>query len=319
MYQAFTKEEKSLFSKTMESILNEVKLSDLVRIYPMFRTEELANDLAIAKWDFDARTGLFQHPCRFDGYLVIFCTEGEFSVDLNLKTFTVGKNMLFIYEPGNIVKFNLDPDAQDKPVHFSVAAISLEMIQEVEKDISRLYSHSVAIHEDPCLSFSDEEAAVVARYFDLTGCLMKANIPGCREAIHTLASSVVFFLRSFWIRKRAQKQAEFSEHSPRAQETVDKFIRLVTEHHMTEHYLAFYAGKLGITPKYLSKLVREVTGRSAPEWIDSFLVLEAKNMLKYSNMAIKEIVYTMHFPDQSSFYKFFKLHTGMIPSEYRKS
>ena len=70
---------------------------------------------------------------------------------------------------------------------------------------------------------------------------------------------------------------------------------------------------------YVSKLVREVTGRSAPEWVDSFLVLEAKNLLKYSGMAIKEIVYRMKFPDQSSFYKFFKLHTGMIPSEYRKS
>jgi AraC-like DNA-binding protein len=105
----------------------------------------------------------------------------------------------------------------------------------------------------------------------------------------------------------------------RSQATVDRFIRLVTEHHMTEHYLQFYANELEITPKYLSKLVRDVTGRSAPDWIDSFLVLEAKNMLKYSDLAIKEIVFKLNFPDQSSFYKFFKLHTGMIPSEYRKS
>ena len=301
----------------MDSFFNEIKLTDLVRMYPMFRTEELAHDLAIAKWDFDASAELFRHPCRFDGYLVVFCTEGEFTVDLNLKTFTIGKNSLFIYEPGNIVKFNLG--SREAHVRFLVAAISQEMIQEVVKDVSRLYANSVSVHEDPSLSFTEEEAGVVFRYFELAGSLLKANIPDCREAVHSLTSSVVFFLRSFWVRKRQQRLPEFSGHSPRAQATVDKFIRLVTEHHMTEHYLAFYAEKLGITPKYLSKLVREVTGRSAPEWIDSFLVLEAKNMLKYSNMAIKEIVYTMHFPDQSSFYKFFKLHTGMIPSEYRKS
>jgi len=149
--------------------------------------------------------------------------------------------------------------------------------------------------------------------------LVRAHIDGSKEAIYSLSSSVTSFLRPFWIRQREAKAAVTSTHSSHTRKTVDEFIRLVTEYHMTEHYLAFYAEKLGITPKYLSKLVRDVTGRSAPEWVDSFLVLEAKNMLKYSNLAIKEIVYRMHFPDQSSFYKFFKLHTGMIPSEYRKS
>ena len=41
-------------------------------------------------------------------------------------------------------------------------------------------------------------------------------------------------------------------------------------------------------------------------------------MLKYSTASIKEIVYTLHFPNQSVFYKFFKTHTGMTPSEFRK-
>ena len=149
--------------------------------------------------------------------------------------------------------------------------------------------------------------------------LVSASHPDFKGALRSLASSLMFYLRAFWAQRRLELEQKVPAHSARAQATVDRFIRLVTEHHMTEHYLAFYAKKLGITPKYLSKLVRDVTGQSAPEWMDSFLVLEAKNMLKYSNMAIKEIVYKMQFPDQSSFYKFFKLHTGMIPSEYRKS
>ncbi|MBQ2151347.1 MAG: AraC family transcriptional regulator, partial [Bacteroidales bacterium] len=77
------------------------------------------------------------------------------------------------------------------------------------------------------------------------------------------------------------------------------------------------ADKLCLTPKYLSKLVRSVSGRSGPEWIDSFVLVEAKNMLKYSEMSIKEIVYRLNFPSSSVFYKFFKSHTGQTPSEYR--
>ena len=83
--------------------------------------------------------------------------------------------------------------------------------------------------------------------------------------------------------------------------------------------MRYYAERLCLTPKYLSKVIKQVSGRSAPEWIDAFVVLEAKNMLRYSDMAIKEIVYTLHFPNQSVFYKFFKSHTGQTPSEYRRS
>ena len=81
--------------------------------------------------------------------------------------------------------------------------------------------------------------------------------------------------------------------------------------------MAFYASHLGLTPKYLSKLIKQVSGWSAPDWIDSFVILEAKNMLKYTDDSIKEIVFKLHFPNPSVFYKFFKAHTGMTPSEYR--
>ena len=74
-----------------------------------------------------------------------------------------------------------------------------------------------------------------------------------------------------------------------------------------------------MTPKYLSRVVREVTGRSAPEWIDAYVILEAKNQLKHSNISIKEIVSNLNFPNQSVFYKFFKMRTDMTPSEYRNS
>ena len=74
-----------------------------------------------------------------------------------------------------------------------------------------------------------------------------------------------------------------------------------------------------MTPKYLSKLIKQTSGRSAPQWIDGFVILEAKNMLRYSEIPIKEIVYRLNFPNQSVFYKYFKMHTGMTPSAYRKS
>ena len=68
-----------------------------------------------------------------------------------------------------------------------------------------------------------------------------------------------------------------------------------------------------------TKVVKNFSGKSAPEWIDAYVILEAKNLLKYSDLAIKEIVYRLNFPNQSVFYKFFKARTGMTPTEYRNS
>jgi len=110
-----------------------------------------------------------------------------------------------------------------------------------------------------------------------------------------------------------------THQSVRSKMIFEQFLHLVTEYHNSERGMSFYAEKLCLSPKYLSKLVKNVSGRSAPDWIDSFVILEAKNMLKYSDLAIKEIVYKLHFPNQSVFYKFFKNHTGMTPSEYRNS
>ena len=87
---------------------------------------------------------------------------------------------------------------------------------------------------------------------------------------------------------------------------------------MTERSLGFYADKLYMSPKYLSKMVKTVSGRSAHEWIDALVVGEAQNMLRYSDLPVKEIVTRLNFPNQTTFYRFFKIQTGQTPTEYRK-
>lgn len=300
----------------MEDALNVISLEQLVSYYPILRTDDLATDFAITMQDVDDSGRFFLHPLRFDGYLIAYCVEGELAIDLNLQTYVIRENMIFVCEPGNIVLFHPTENASAK-ARFRVAAASTAFVREVDGDITCRYSVSREIHKEPCLLLPAPYSKVMIHYYDLAETLINSNLPGIKEALHFLASSSIFFLASFWEQKR--KEVPEDVHTSRSQAIVDRYIGLVTEHHMQEHYLAFYAKELDITPKYLSKLVRDVTGRSAPDWIDSFLILEAKNMLKYSKMAIKEIVFKLHFPDQSSFYKFFKLHTGMIPSEYRKS
>ena len=100
---------------------------------------------------------------------------------------------------------------------------------------------------------------------------------------------------------------------------VENFIDCVHKSYKKQRGMEFYADKLSLTPKYLSKLIKDNTGTSALEWIDNYVILEAKAFLKSTNMTIQQISDELNFPSQSFFGKYFKRHVGVSPKEYRNN
>ena len=99
----------------------------------------------------------------------------------------------------------------------------------------------------------------------------------------------------------------------------EKFLSLVQRHFKQERFLDFYANQLELSTKHLSRKVKEATGFSAVEWIDRFIILEAKVLLKSTNMSIQQISDELNFNSQSFFGKYFKKHTGLSPKDFRNS
>ena len=83
--------------------------------------------------------------------------------------------------------------------------------------------------------------------------------------------------------------------------------------------MGWYAEQLNITPKYLSESVKSVSKRRPNDWIDNYVTMEIRVMLKNSTMTIKDIAAQLHFANQSFLGKYFKEHVGMSPKEYRRS
>lgn len=83
--------------------------------------------------------------------------------------------------------------------------------------------------------------------------------------------------------------------------------------------MSFFARRLNFTPNYLSSRVKEYSGRTATEWIEESVILEAKTMLKHTDLTIQEIAYKLNFPTQTFFGKYFKRITGLSPKQYRTS
>ncbi len=295
----------------------ELDIRELRRSLPTSSVnDKLADDLFLAELHYVSGMDIIKYPCRFRGYLAFYCIEGNFEIEINLKKFTVHENSLFIYTPGNLVRVSdIDP-AQKKAVHFIIVAVSADMLSNSRLDINRLGDESLRLLENPCVIMTEEERALCRKYFDLISEVSALPVGGTFEAITSLISSIFYLMGALWKERLAAVRRDSG--ISRAQIIMEDFLVLVRDHHTKERNLAFYADKLYLTPKYLSKLIKSVTGKSAHEWIDSFVVLEAKNLLKYSDMSVKSIVYSLNFPNQTTFYRFFKAKTGMTPSEYRR-
>ena len=99
----------------------------------------------------------------------------------------------------------------------------------------------------------------------------------------------------------------------------ERFYESLVQSYQSERSVKFYADQLCLTPKHLSGVVKEVSGKTVGEWIDELVILEAKALLNSSSMNIQEIADRLNFANQSFFGKYFKHYTGMSPKEYRKS
>lgn len=303
----------------MTDYLPSIGLKQIRKMVPVNDGILMGDEFFILDVKYSDSLQFLKYPFRGDAYVAIFCKSGSVDVEVNLMGYHVQENTLFISTPGNILRLK-DIRSEDlSRMDFVVLAISKEFLSSINFDFKKLFDERLTLIANPCVSLDEREISFCSKYIVLLKEVMETGISNKEEAVRSLIASLFYVLAGFmeknFVRLLDGTVSPASE--TRLKLLFEHFMSLVSEYHTRERGLAFYAGRLGLTPKYLSKLIRQVSGRSAPDWIDSFVILEAKNLLKYSDESVKEIVYKLNFPNPSVFYKFFKSHTGMTPSDYR--
>lgn len=299
--------------------MHNISLSEFRRFFPSCPSIGLGDDFFIMDIKFEEPHQSLSHPCRLDGYMLIYCINGHIRLNVNLNEYDLKDGMAFFNIPGNLLRVNELVNTQGEGLHYFCVAMSKSFVNELKIDMNKLFTEGMSLLEHPSVVMDPKEKETAGKYMELLGNLLESDMPYKREAIYSVMSSVFYMLSGIWARQASDLRENASVATNRSRMIFDQFIKLVSQNYTRHRNVGFYADKLCLTPKYLSKLIKDTSGRSAPEWIDSYVVLEAKNLLKYSNAAIKEIVYTLNFPNQSVFYKFFKARTGQTPSEYRNS
>ena len=138
---------------------------------------------------------------------------------------------------------------------------------------------------------------------------------------HIYKSEIIRMLYAVFLLdlQNAQEQAIDNHPVPqRVEELFIDFIRLLSDHFALHHDIGFYASRLNISKVYLSRIVRQVTGRTVVGYINQMLLMEASFQLRTSQLSISQIADRLHFADTPSFSKFFSRMKGMSPREYRE-
>ena len=280
----------------------------------------IGDDFVVSRQRNLNNVSMFGHPFRINCYMAVFCSSGSISCMLNMNEYTLSKGMLMVITPGNIVRIT-SPDLEQalSNASFTFVAVSVDYISNSGLDFNSLFSEAMALMQNPCIKIKDSDLRLLSDYIDLIYKITNSTAKYVRESVSAIMSSVFYQFASYfddYLRDEHTRTVAAPDNS-RHRRMFEAFIKLVKDNHNSERMVGFYADKLCVTPKYLSKVVREVSGRSAPEWIDGFVIMSAKSMLKYSDMTVKEISIELNFPNQSFFSKFFKSQTGLTPNEYR--
>lgn len=269
----------------------------------------LSDDLVITALDAKSNT-TSEYPATIDGFSAIIMMSGEATVSIDMQNYNIKPNMLVFFNPDSIIR--TIKCSSNATAYF--LAFSKSFINEIQIDLSTSLPVYMRFGKSPILDVTPDDVNEIRQLFQLVKTMLQSDKERYRhEIIRTLFTTVFYLITEINCRDRS------SEHKQgRCEILFDEFISLLQKYNKRERNVGFYAKQLNITPKYLSSVVKDVSGKTAARWIDESVILEAKSLLKYSGLSIQEIAYQLNFSTQSFFGKYFKQHTGSSPSRYKR-
>ena len=249
---------------------------------------------------------IFRFPSRLNALIIGVGIEGETSLTSNLQEFRLKKDSLFIFSPKHILQ--VQSNNRFKAHLIVIAPDFLKRIMPLFLQFGSL----------PCMELTHAESQSLRSFISMVEQELKGSETDfSSEIIGGLIAATIYKVGDILTHYLTEHPEVDSPIHNRAEEYFRQFTELLGEHYKHERSVGFYARQLCITPKYLTTLIKRISGKSVSEWIDNYVILEAKTLLKYSNMSVQEIAYYLNFPNQSFFGSYFKRNAGMSPSQYK--
>lgn len=239
--------------------------------------------------------------------VILLCHSGNSWNEYNMKSAVVQTHDISVMPPGHIVKhLSTSPDYSTQMV------IICKSFSDLIKQ--KYLTHYLATHksflEYPNMHLSDEQYRQVCYIFNHinTACNVKGHYK--EDLISSAIHSLMLLLSTF-----RNEQSEYLQSTPQLSQ---QFNNALYKHFNESHKVSFYADMFNLSPKYFSTLIKQETGITASEWINRYIVMQAKLLLNQRcNLSIQQVAYQLGFSEQASFSRFFKRETSLSPTEFQ--
>ncbi|MDR2472911.1 MAG: helix-turn-helix domain-containing protein [Tannerella sp.] len=252
-------------------------------------------------------------PARYNAFVLVGITQGSLQIQIDYVNYVAQNNTIVMIMPSHITSF-IKGSSDIKGWVLSVSASYMETFSSQSRTPTIL--SYMQLKKNPVTTFDAKDYSELCESFDfLRNKITQRNHVFYDDLINVAVKLFFIELGNIYI---GQSVDFTTETFSRQEELFFEFQKLLMEHCTTHHDVAFYADKLCITTQYLSLILNEQSGKSASQWIQEALVVEAKSLLK-PRTSIQEVADALNFPDASTFGKFFKKNTGVSPLTFKKS
>lgn len=230
-------------------------------------------------------------------YEIIWFQKGSGTHYVDFNQYAIAPGTIIFISPGQIHSFDTKHDQEGYVLKICAELfddfVSLSCVTVQDKDSAALEMLVTAMQEE----------------------LKKEDSLGHREALHALVKLFVIMVR--------RSYAGMNPSAPNPHKVSYKaflnFRKLIEENYCRLHTVKDYASLLNVSSKTLTLYVNECSKYSPLELINNRIILEAKRLLRYSVLSVKEIAFRLGFEDPSYFAKFFKRLVKQSPADYRES
>ncbi|MDR1201953.1 MAG: AraC family transcriptional regulator [Tannerellaceae bacterium] len=282
---------------------------DIINNINNVKSASIGNDIILFDDFTNVNTPIFSYPFKFDMLFIVFCTKGTGSGTIDFKPYSLTAPFVTIILPHQILHYE---QISDDFTGYCLV-VSNHFAPEMLPGIDKRLSMATAITEKPYAQLDPKDMSVVRKYFLMIKKIITMTDNPYRLEMVKHLTQMFFYMAYTYFPKHVETTVQTRQGL-----LTEEFTKLVRENYRHERETAFYADKLNLTPKYLSQVIKSATGKSASDWIEDSVILEAKALLKSTNMTVQQISNELNFPSQSFFGKYFKRKTGMSPSDYKK-
>lgn len=253
------------------------------------------------------------YPIKLSFTITIFCLSGSINIQLNLQEYQLEANDILIIMPGSIGEF------YDISVNARIAFIAYtgNYFQYTTHVTESMLLQNILRTKPLCHLQEEAMQELIVIYRLMKATIKEADNPFRKGALHGYTQVLTYNAYKYLLLSE-EKPPATGRNKSRQQELFDRFMVEVRQYYTQERSISFYADVLCVTPKYLSQVVHTVSGRYAGDWINDFVILEAKALIKSRKYTMQQICDLMNFANSSFFGKYFKEAVGCSPTMYQK-